>query len=109
MQVFADYLTRVGLNDRGTRILNALVTRMPHNGNVLRLFGIAELQRGERGAAASLFKRGAAVADMATRLLNVEELAKLAVLEGEPRTARQLFEVNAAAAGGTGVTVRITC
>jgi hypothetical protein len=42
-------------------------------------------------------------------LLNVEELAKLAVLEGEPRTARQLFEVNAAAAGGTGVTVRITC
>jgi Tfp pilus assembly protein PilF len=105
----AVYLNMCGDGERAEAIMRRVHAQAPDNGMVLHMLGVLALQRGDRPAASKLLQHGCRVRSAAERMLCVEELAQLAVFEGRPEVARQLFQHAAAAAGGANVGAHFLC
>jgi tetratricopeptide (TPR) repeat protein len=92
----ATFLLECGQNDAAESLLVRLAEQQPGNGSIARTQGLVLMQRGARDAAARCFKRGMVDKDAESALLCHEELAKLALLEGRPEVALDLFRHGAA-------------
>lgn len=88
----ASFLLECGQDDAAEALLSRLANLRPKNGLVASTQGLLHMKRGQREAAASCFKRGMADTMSQNALLCHEELAKLAVLEGRPEVARDVFQ-----------------
>jgi Tfp pilus assembly protein PilF len=92
LHVLSTHLLATGHTERALQVLHSLAHKEPDNGIVLHSLGLLKLQDGNRLEAAVLFKRGMKSPTMQARLLCVEELARLSVLEGRPEVGRQLYK-----------------
>lgn len=91
----ASFLLECGQDDAADALLSTLAEMQPSNGLVATTQGLLHMKRGEREAAAACFKRGMDDTAANNALLCHEELAKLAVLEGRPEVARDVFQYGA--------------
>lgn len=88
----AAFLLECGKDDEAEVLLSRLTQIQPSNGLVASTQGLLHMKRGQREEAASCFKRGMSDTVAKNSLLCHEELAKLAVLEGRPEVARDVFQ-----------------
>lgn len=100
------HLCAVFLMDHGhDSAAEAILAELAHvafdNGKVAQTQALLHIRRGEREEAARCLRRGMCDSSEQNALLCTEELAKLALSEGRPEVAQELFQYGAAQAAPT--------
>ena len=97
----ATFLLDHGHDAAAEAVLSELLDAEPANGKVAQTQALLHIRRGEREQAARCLRRGMRDSSRQNSLLCTEELAKLALSEGRPEVAQELFQYGAAQAAPT--------